>query len=89
MIGENGLEKKSENKSNWNRPALLIAATTAMVMAMAMGHHGKRYYNYGYGVQSQQNDSPASPGTGIEQVRCFGLATLSRRSHFRSKDLAG
>ena len=56
--------------------ALLIAATTSL--AMAQGHHTKRYYDYangGVGAQSQDaqsndyNTSPASTNAGIEQER--------------------
>jgi hypothetical protein len=49
--------------------ALLIAATTSL--AMAQGHHSKRYFDYsGSATQSQSYDtSPASMNSGIEQQR--------------------
>jgi hypothetical protein len=51
--------------------ALLIAATTSL--AMAQGHHSKRYYDYANGgaaAQSQNySTSPASMNSGIEQER--------------------
>jgi hypothetical protein len=53
--------------------ALLIAATTSL--AMAQGHHNRRYYDYygGYNgapAAGQNYDvSPASPNSGIEQER--------------------
>jgi hypothetical protein len=50
--------------------ALLIAATTSL--AMAQGHHSRRYYNYAGGSNAQSQDygtSPASVNSGIEQER--------------------
>ena len=50
--------------------ALLIAATTSL--AMAQGHHSKRYYNYAGGPNAQSQDyntGPSSMNSGIDQER--------------------
>jgi hypothetical protein len=64
------LEKKMKKLATGTVTALLIAATTSL--AMAQGHHSKRYYNYagGSNAQSQNyNTGPASMNSGIEQER--------------------